>query len=736
MELTKILLSNYLPYAKATIISRAIPSIDGLKPVQRRLLYTMNSMGLQNGDKVKSQKINGATMSIHPHGDSSIYEAAVLLTTGYEGLNVPYIESKGSFGKVYSKDLKYAAPRYTEMKLAPICKEMFEGINENAVDFVDNFDATMKEPTLLPVKFPNILVNTSSGVAVGTSSDIPSFSLVNVCKATQGILKDTIKTPAELADVLGAPEFTTGGFLHASKDSIEKLCRTGRGSYVISGKVEVYNDRIVITEIPYCTTAEDIMDAIDVAIKEKKLRGIKDVNDEIGLEGLRLVVEIKNGYNSRDILKELCRLTPLRTSISFRTRVIVNNRCKELGLLELLQTWCQFREACIQRIYQFRLEKDTAEEHMLSTWEKIKHDIPGAVQMISRNTDAVAKQKLMENYGLEDDQAEYLLDMKIRSITTDRANKALERLDNIRVNIAYSNKVINDDTEKKNIIIKELEDIMQKYGKENKTTMVDELKEEDTVTVIMTQDGFVRRVDALKQTSKFVAKNGDTEVRRWSIKNNDHLLVFDRFGTVHKVLVDSIDSSNKAVMTDRLFAMAGIEKAEDVIWIDACGDYSGYFNLIYPNGRGTRVYYNKATGTRAQYRSLYSEVKPGQYWVTQENEFFMITNRLKASYCDISRLGMLSNRSAFKVARVASGDFFTRLQPAKDVPNIGLINLDKYNKDYTVSIGEDILWVDDEQIAESRKLMAQIAEKYKQAEKTETDETKSDASEETDKTNE
>ena len=723
MELSKLLISNYLPYAKATIVSRAIPSIDGLKPVQRRLLYTMYKLGLQNGDRAKSQKINGATMSIHPHGDSSIYEAMILMSKGYNGMNLPLVDSKGNFGVKYSRDLMYAAPRYTAAKLADICRELFEGINEDAVEFIDNFDGTSKEPTLLPTKFPNILINNSAGVAVGTSSYIPTFSLKNTCLATIGVLEGTITTPAELAKVLGAPEFTTGGFLHASEAALEKLCATGKGSFVISGKVEVYNDRIVVTEIPYSTTAEDIMDAIDKNMKEKKLKGVRDVRDEIGLEGLRLVIEIKGGYNSREVLQELCRLTSLRTSISFRTRVIVENRCKTLSLIELLQYWIKFRTVCIHNIYSSRLAKDTENEHLLSAWEKIKHDIPGVVQMISKNTDAVAKNNLINTYGLDDIQAEYLMDMKIRSITTDKANSSLKKLEELRESIKYSKSILATDDAKKAIIINDLKEIIKNYGHDNNTVLAPELKEDDNkapeikisdeaVTVVLTKEGYLRRLTAVKDImGKFVSKSGDPEVKRWNIKNNEYLLVFDRFGVVHKILVDSIDSSNKAQLTDRLIDLANIEKNEDVIWVDACGDYSGYFNIVFTSGRGQRVYYSKASGNRVQYKGLYDEVKPGHYWITTENKFFMITHRQKAAYCDISELGIMSNRAAFKVARVASGDAFVKLQPAKDVPNLGLISLDKYNKDYTVSIGDDILVYDEEQVAKARELMDKELEK-------------------------
>jgi len=724
MEISKLLLTNYMPYAKATIISRAIPSIDGLKPVQRRILYIMNDMGLTGDDNAKCQRINGQVMRIHPHGDSSIYDALILMSTGHEGLNAPYIKSKGNFGKKYSRDLAYAAPRYTEARLAPICKELFDGIKENSVDFIDNFDATEKEPTLLPVKFPTILINSNSGVAVGTSSNIPTFSIKNVCKATQEIIRGNITNAAELAEVLGVPEFVSGGFLHASQESLTKLCETGRGSFVISGHVEVYASRIVIDQIPYTTTAEDIMDAIEENMKNGKLKGIRTVRDEIDLKGLRLTVEIKGGYNSRDILRELCRLTPLRTKVSFRTRVIIANRCRELGILELLNYWIQFRSTCIERMYQYRLDKDSVKEHLLATWDKIKHDISGVVQMISKNTDPVAKANLINNYGLDDIQSEYLLDMKIRSITTDRAAKALKELADTRSRIAYSNKVLNDANEKNNIIINELEDIINKYGTDNKTIQAPELTDEDTkapeikisedtVTVVLTKNGYIKRLVSINDVSRKYSYGSDEEVLRWTIKNNQHLLVFDRFGTVHKILVDDIDSSRGA-LKETLHGKANIEKAEDVIWADACGDYSGYFNLVYPNGRGTRVYYSNASGNRAQYKSLYNEVKPNQYWVTQENQFFMITHRMKAAYCDITRLGLISNREAFKVARVASGDFFTKLILYKNVPNPGLINLDKYNKDYTVSIGNDILWIDEESIAEARRLREEMLKQYEE----------------------
>ena len=725
MELKELLIRNYLPYAKHTIISRAIPAIDGFKPVQRRVLYAMNTMGLANAgaNKAKSVKIIGETMGkYHPHGDSSIYDALILMSKGYAGLNIPYIESKGSFGKVYSRDLEKAAPRYTEAKLAKVCSEFFEGLNEDAVDFVDNFDSTEKEPRLLPVKFPNILVNSNSGVAVGTSSNIPSFSLKNVCLATQGVLKGEIQTPADLAKVLGAPEFTTGGFLHANEKSLEKLCETGKGGFTISGRVEVYSNKIVITEIPYTTTAEVIEEAIIKAMKEGKLKGLKEVKDEIGLEGLRLVVEIKNGYNSREVLHELCRLTPLRTKISFRTRVIIDNRCRELGILELLNVWIDFRQNCINRTYMYRLNKDLDKEHLLSTWEHIKDDLLAVIDMISKNTDEVAKSKLIANYGLDEIQAEYLLDMKLRSITTNKAEKSLKELADTRERIEDSQAVLGDIQRRYAIIIKDLDEVIKKYGGDNKTVLAPELKEEDLkapeikisdelVTVVLTRDGYIKRLTNTNDIlNKYIAPNGDEEVLRWAIKNNEHLLVFDRFGWIHKVLVDDIDSG-RGKLTDKLHEKAGLEKPEDMIWADACGDYSKHFNIVYPNGKGMRVLYSKASGKRKEYKAGYPEVVPGGYWVTSEDKFFMITKRDKAAYCNAQPSHeLMVNKVSFRIGRTGTNDYYIKLIPCSKMQNMNLIDISKYNKAYAVSFKNDMMWP-----SEDNKEKAQaILDKYKQ----------------------
>ena len=702
MDIKQVLLSNYLPYAKGVIIGRAIPSIDGLKPSQRRILYTMYKMGLVNGGKTKSSNIVGQSMKLHPHGDGAIYETIVRMASGHEALNIPYIESKGNFGKHYSKDLAYAASRYTEAKLTPISKEIFDGIDENAVDMIENFDNTMMEPTLLPVKFPSILVNPSNGIAVGLSSSIPSFSLLNTCKATIGMLNGTITDIPSLMDVLGVPEYTTGGYIHASRDDLIKLGQTGQGTFTMSGTVQTYPDRIVISEIPYKTTAEDIVAAIEEHVKNGNLKEVTEVSDEIDLKGFRLVVLLRRSANSKAVLQKLCRLTPLRTTISYNTRVIINDRCEQVGLYDLLRYWIEFRCQSIQRIYQHRLNKASEREHLLSSWEKIDMDVRKAALIIASNEEDEALAKLMKEFSLDEVQANYILDVKARLLTKTYVRKKLAELNETRNEIANCNIILGSDNEKYKIMIKDLQRIIDNYSSTNKTQQADpivevaEPKEEEkiddsVVNVIMTKSGYLKRLASLRDITSYELPDGEEEAIRWLARNNEHLLVFTYDGTVYKILVNSIDAG-RGGLKDEVYKLIGLPNPEQIMFIDMAGDYSKYFNLVYPNGRGTRVYYNKAKGNRKKYKSLFDPCQVGKAWITTADKFFMITARRKAAYCSLELMGMFGNRSAFKVARVNSGDAIIALQPIENVPDMSAIDLDRYKKEYTVSINEDVLW--------------------------------------------
>jgi len=386
-------------------------------------------------------------------------------------------------------------------------------------------------------------------------------------------------------------------------------------------------------------------------------------------------------------------------------------------LLELLDIWVTFRKGCIRRIYKHRKRVNEELAHKLEAWEKIIHDIPGVASMIAKKDEEAAEKELAEKWGLSSIQVKYLMNMQIRSITINRANSSMRELEIIKDKIKYCNDVLSDDKLVSGIIANEQREIIEKYGKENNTRQVDELSENDlkpdskvvsdeVVTIVFTNTGYVRRLSSVNNIiGQYISKAGDQEILRWTLKNNEYLLVFDRFGSVHKVLADRIDASNKAQMQDTLHGLAGLEKQEDIIWIDVCGDYSGYFNLVYPNGRGIRVYYDKASGNREHYKMGYDILQPRQYWITKEDRFFMITNRRKAAYCNITNLGKLMNRAAFKVANTTQREKWVMLHPYSKLPRPELIDLNKYNKPYPVLIGDDIFFEDRQAVERTKQFI-------------------------------
>lgn len=692
-----------MPYAKGIIIGRAIPGIDGLKPVQRRSLYTMYNMGLLNGKKVKSSNVVGQTMQLHPNGDAPIYEAMVRMTTGNESLNVPFIESKGNFGKVYSRDTAFAASRYTEVKLAPICKELFDGIKEDAVEMVPNFDNSKMEPSVLPVKFPTILTNPSAGVAVGLSSSIPSFGLENVCMSVVGMLDGSINDYASLVRVLGIPQFTVGANVHTTREDMEKFVEKGSGSFVMTGTFTTYSNKIVVSEIPFRTTGEAIAEQITEAVKSGDLKEVVSIDDEIDLDGFKMTIHLRKTANSTEVLKKLYRLTALRNSVHFNIRVVIGNECRTLGVYELLQEWIKFRRETIKRQYTYKKNEAKKTEHLLASWE-IVHDYLDEVIDIIRNTDedSVMSAKLMNRFSLDEIQAEYIMDTKLRKIKEVNVKKWLADLAETRKLIQEYTVIIDDDSVKDKIIIDEQHEIIKKYKTgENKTHLLKPFPEDfdaekpapvddNLVTVVLTKNGYLKRLVSYTSYANWEPDEGDAEEKRWSARNNEYMLIFTCDGTVHKILVNDIDAG-RGKQKDKIADILGVA-ANQIMFVDTAGDFSGYFNLVYPNGRGCRVYYSKASGKRAKYKSLYEPVSPNGFWITKSNKFFMVTKRRKASYCDLSNMGLFNTRTAFKVASVGESDGIAGLQPVENVPNIDAINLDKYKKPYCISIGEDELW--------------------------------------------
>ena len=705
-NIDKIMLSSMMPYAKGTIIDRAIPYVDGFKPVVRRIMYSMYELKLWD-KKAKCHRIVGDTMGkYHPHGDSSIYDALVRLADSNGTLNAPLISGQGNFGKSWSDEITPAHMRYTEAGLAPIARELFDGLNENAVDMVDNFDGTEKEPAMLPVKFPNVLVNTSSGIAVGMGSYIPPYNLKDVCLATIDILTGKATKPMDLLDVLGAPDFSSGGFIHVSKADLLGLLKKGTGTLTMTGQVQLFKDAIVINSLPYNTTITKVVAQIEAqCTKDGPLKDISGVTESTGLSGMKCKINVKRSADVRDVLRKLYRYTDLRKKISFTTRIIHDNQPKEMGVYELLETWIEFRVDTIKRVKRYQLDKAIAREHLLRAWELVGANIANVAIMISKNTEAVAKDNLIKVYGMDEEQADYLLDMKVRQITVDNMKKRLVELSNIRTEIDNIGKFLNDEVAIRNCIAGELKEIVKKYGHDRVTKVLDpvvEIEGEDAdkevipdmdVWVLVTEKGYIKKL--LNPMDCFKADNwlseGDSVLKEIKCRNTENILVVTYGGFCYKIPVNSIESS-KSAFKNYIWDLADKKDDYDVLYITNSGDYNKYFNVVYNNGKGRKIWLGAVSGPRMKYKSLFEPGNKKTMFLAEADEFFIITYKKKAAYANLKILNRYSSRSAFKIARVGSDDAVFGIQPVENVPDMSTIDLDRYTKGYTVSIRNDALW--------------------------------------------
>lgn len=696
MKISDVLTSNYLPYAKEVITERALPYIDGLKPSQRRLLYTMYGMKLLKGDRAKAQRINGQTLAIHPHGDSSVYQTMILMTDKNEKWNLPFIDGKGTFGKVYSRDLPAAAPRYTEAKLSPICNEVFESLDENAVDFVDNFDATTKEPTMLPVKFPSILVNSVSGVAVGKATNIPSFALDGVCDATIGILDGKINSVVDTMKVIGIPEYPTGGVVTMSNHDIISLGERGFGRVQITGRVQAYPNKIVITEIPYITTVEDIIDDIK-ELRDTEFKDVSDVDNQLSYEGMQIEITLKRGANVDNVLKKLFRYTKLRTSTNYSIKVIIDGKCKELGVYSLLKEWINFRLNTIKRIYEFRCSKLIIQEKKLSAWEKISKDLKKVVEIITSKSEVEAKVTLVNQFSLTNEQVEYLLDMKIRQFTSDNLHKKLKELQDIRNEIDRDKDVIEKESRRKEICIEELKEIKKKYATPHKTQFGGEfIKNENTkieeepisdepVTVVLTNSGMLKRLTSTREINNFEPNDGDKEFRRWVVKNTGYMVVFTRNGESRKIRINDIDAS-RGKMKERLVDKAGLDSLSELLHIDCTDDLSGGFSIVYPTGTAVYVGYCNVPKRAGKITNLYPDTTGLNVLTTMAHKYFIFTSKRKAAYADITTLINFTSKHTYKIARLGNDERLMGISEFDKIKDNHKINLARYSKKYTMLV--------------------------------------------------
>ena len=600
-NITDTLELNYMPYAMSVIVSRAIPEIDGFKPSHRKLLYTMYDMGLLTGARTKSANIVGQTMRLNPHGDAAIYETMVRLSRGYEALLHPFIDSKGNFGKVYSRDMAYAASRYTEAKLDPICAELFRDIDSDTVDFVDNYDSTRKEPTLLPTTFPNVLVSNNTGIAVGMASNICGFNLKEVCETAIARIRHP---DCDLLDTLPAPDFPTGGEILYDPKEMAEIYRTGRGSFRIRAKWRYLKEGnlIEIYEIPYTTSTEAILDKVAELTKAGKIREIADMRDETDLSGLKLTIDLKRGVDPEKLMARLMRLTPLQDSFPCNFNILIEGSPQVLGVGQILEEWTAWRGGCIKRRVYFQLQKKKDRLHLLKGLKKILLDIDLAIKIIRETeSDAEVIPNLMIGFGIDQVQAEFVAEIKLRNINKEYILKRIADTEALAKEIEELQEILGSEKKIRDIIIKELKAVADKFGQPRRTALVHageltlEAPEEDVpdypVTVFLSREGYFKKITAqsLRMSSEQKFKEGDGLAFTQEATNRAELLVFTDKCQVYKTRLSEFDDTKASVLGDFLPAKLSMDEGESVLAVILPGDYRGSLLFLFENGKAARV---------------------------------------------------------------------------------------------------------------------------------------------------
>lgn len=593
--------NNYMPYAMSVIVSRAIPEIDGLKPSHRKLLYTMYKMNLLKGAKTKSANVVGQTMKLNPHGDMAIYETMVRLTAGNMALLHPLVESKGNFGRVYSRDMRFAAPRYTEVKLAEITESFFKDIDKDTVHFIDNYDGTMQEPLLLPVAFPNILVNPNQGIAVGMASNICSFNLKDVCEATIAYIKDN---STDLLGYLKAPDFSTGGQIIVNPQEMKRIFQTGRGAFKLRAKyrIDKKNSCIEVYEIPYTTSLEAIIEAIAGIIKEGRIKDITDVRDETDLDGLKLTIDYKRSADPDDIMKKLFKLTSLQDSFGCNFNVLIGQKPMVLGVTGILEYWKQFRMDCIRRRCSFDIAKKSDRLHLLLGLNKILLDIDKAIHIIrSTENDNQVVPNLMKGFEIDKPQAEYIADIKLRNLNRDYILKQTSEADSLKKEIEALKDIVGDNKKVLDIICKELKEIAKEYGADRKTEIIsdddvepiteDHLIDDYNVRLFLTAHGYIKKVSlvSLRSSGEHKLKEDDNIMSEVEARNKSDLLFFSNKMVVYKLKAHELSDSKTSSLGDFLPNILGLEQDEKIIHLTATDDYSGFVLFVYENGKISKI---------------------------------------------------------------------------------------------------------------------------------------------------
>lgn len=593
---------NYMPYAMSVIVSRAIPEIDGFKPSHRKLLYTMYKMGLLSGSRTKSANIVGQTMRLNPHGDAAIYETMVRLARGNETLLHPFVDSKGNFGKVYSRDMAYAASRYTEAKLEGICQELFRDIDSDTVDMVDNYDATMKEPALLPTTFPNVLVSANQGIAVGMASNICSFNLKEVCDTTIALMKNP---DHDILETLPGPDFSTGGELLFEEAATREIYNTGRGSFKLRAKWHYVKEGnlIEITEIPYTTATEVIMDKVAELIKAGKIKEIADMRDETDLGGLKLTIDLKRGVEPEKLMQKLYRMTPLQDSFPCNFNILIAGMPKVMGVGEILTEWTAWRTDCIKRRLFFQIGRKEERLHLLKGLERILLDIDKAISII-RETELENEvvPNLMIGFGIDEIQANYVAEIKLRNINKEYILKQTRAISQLEQEIADLRDILGSSRKLQKVIIKELEEVSKKFGQPRKTSLVyntEELEPEEEepavpdypVTVFLSREGYLKKITAqsLRMSGEQKFKEGDSLLMSREATNRAEFLVFTDKFQCYKSRLSDFDDSKASLLGDYLPQKLMFEQGEIMVSLVFCGDYKGFVLFFFENGKVAKV---------------------------------------------------------------------------------------------------------------------------------------------------
>ena len=657
---------NYMPYAMSVILSRAIPEIDGFKPSHRKLLYMMYKMGLLNGGRTKSANIVGATMKLNPHGDSAIYDTMVRLSRGYEALLHPYVDSKGNFGKFYSRDMAWAASRYTEAKLDAICNELFRDIDKDTVDFVDNYDNTMKEPSLLPVAFPSVLVNANTGIAVGMASNICSFNLREICETTAALIRDP---DHDIKSTLPAPDFTGGCQIIYDENVINQVYETGRGSIKLRAKY-VYDKSancIDILSIPATTTCEVIIEKVIDLVKQGKVKEISDIRDETGIDGLKITIDLKRGIDADKLMTKLYRFTTLEDSYACNFNVLIAGVPRVLGVKALLEEWIAFRIECVRRRTYFDRNKKADKLHLLRGLEKILLDIDKAVKIV-RETDEESEvvPNLMIGFGIDEIQAEYVAEIKLRHLNREYILKRTKDLEDLEKEIAELDEILKSKARIKTIIVKELKSIAEKYGQPRKSIIIyDDVAryEEETVEIpdypvnlFFTKEGYFKKItpQSLRMSGEQKLKDGDEIIQELEFTNNCDLLFFTDKCQVYKAKADDFAQTKASVLGDYVAAKLGFDEGENAVKMVVTKDYKGMLLFAFENGKAAKVPLESyATKTnRKKLTGAYSDKSPlvGLLYMPEDEEVLFNASSVNMLLVHTGALALKTTRSTQGVA--------------------------------------------------------------------------------------